>query len=78
MAMLNVYAPTGSYDKHRLVNMGRNHWAVEPMLGVTYLDETTGLEVSGAAGVTLNMQNPATHYFDYVTFPNPASAARCA
>lgn len=62
MAMLNVYAPTGSYDKHRLVNTGKNHWAVEPMLGLTYLNKTTGIEVSGASGLTFNQKNSATDY----------------
>ncbi|MEI7430134.1 MAG: transporter [Betaproteobacteria bacterium] len=62
MAMLNVYAPTGSYDKNRLINVGRNHWAVEPMAALTYLNETSGLEVSGAAGLTINQKNPDTEY----------------
>jgi hypothetical protein len=62
MAMLNVYAPTGSYDKHRLINVGRNHWAVEPMAALTYLNEISGLEISGAAGLTLNQKNSATDY----------------
>jgi hypothetical protein len=62
MAMLNVYAPTGSYDRQRLINIGRNHWAVDPMLAMTYLNEASGLEVSGAAGLTLNQKNSDTHY----------------
>jgi len=62
MAMFNVYAPTGDYDPHRPVNVGRNHWAAEPMVGLTYLNEAFGLEVSGAAGLTLNQKNPATDY----------------
>ena len=62
MAMFNVYAPTGSYDKNRLVNVGRNHWAAEPMGAITYLNESSGLEVSGAAGITLNQKNPDTEY----------------
>ena len=62
MAMLNVYAPTGSYDKHRAVNVGRNHWAVDPMVALTYLNEASGLEVSGATGITFNQENSATDY----------------
>ncbi|MFZ4538461.1 SphA family protein [Propionivibrio sp.] len=62
MAMLNVYAPTGSFDKQRAVNVGRNHWAIEPMAALTWLNEATGLEVSGAAGITFNQINPATDY----------------
>jgi hypothetical protein len=62
IASLNVYAPTGSYDKNRAVNVGKNHWAVDPMAQVTYLNETSGLELSGAAGVTFNQTNSATDY----------------
>ena len=62
MAMLNVYAPTGSYDRNRVLNMGRNHWAVEPMASVTYLNEASGLEISSAAGITFNEKNSDTDY----------------
>jgi len=62
MGMFNVYAPTGDYDKTRAVNPGRNHWAYEPMLGVTFLNPDTGLELSGAAGVTFNQKNSDTDY----------------
>lgn len=62
MAYLNVYAPTGSYDKNVAVNVGRNHWAIEPMAGVTYMNEKTGLELSGAAGITFNQRNSDTDY----------------
>lgn len=62
MAMLNVYAPTGSYDKLRTVNVGRNHWAIEPMAALTYLNEANGLELSAAAGLTFNRTNPDTDY----------------
>jgi hypothetical protein len=62
MAMLNLYVPTGAYDRQRPVNVGRNHWAVEPMVALTYLNEASGLEVSGATGVTFNQKNPATEY----------------
>jgi hypothetical protein len=62
MAMLNLYVPTGAYDRQRPVNIGRNHWAVEPMVALTYLNEASGLEVSGATGVTFNQKNPDTDY----------------
>jgi len=62
MAMLNVYAPTGEYDKNQLVNAGRNHWAIDPMGGVTYLNEKIGLELSAAAGITFNFENSDTDY----------------
>ena len=61
-AMLNAYAPTGGYDKNQAVNVGKNHWAIEPMGAVTYLNEKTGLEISGAAGITFNQKNSDTDY----------------
>lgn len=62
MTMFNLYVPTGGYDRQRLVNIGRNHWAAEPMVALTYLNEASGLEVSGATGVTFNQKNPDTEY----------------
>ena len=62
MAILNVYVPTGEYDKDDVVNVGRNHWAIEPMAAVTYLNGDIGLEVSGAAGITFNLRNTDTDY----------------
>ncbi|UCD36012.1 MAG: transporter, partial [Nitrospiraceae bacterium] len=62
LAILNVYAPTGEYDEDQALNVGKNHWAIEPMGAVTYLNEKTGLELSGAAGITFNMENKDTEY----------------
>lgn len=62
MGIFNVYAPTGDYDAARAVNTGRNHWAYEPMVGVTYLNPNTGLELSGAGGITFNQKNSDTDY----------------
>lgn len=62
MAVLNVYAPTGEYDQNRVVNLGRNHWGIEPMGTLTYLNEKNGIEFSAAAGITFNQRNSATDY----------------
>ena len=62
MAMFNVYMPTGKYNDKDLVNTGKNHWAFEPMANVTYLNETNGIELSEALGVTFNTKNQATKY----------------
>ena len=34
---LDIYLPTGEYDKHRPVNIGKNFYTFEPVLGVTFM-----------------------------------------
>lgn len=57
-----VYAPTGSYDRQRIINIGVNRWAVEPDVGITWLDEEHGHHASLFIGYTMNSQNTATDY----------------
>jgi hypothetical protein len=57
-----VNIPVGSYSKNNLVSMGFNRWAADLTAAVTWLDPTSGLEVSFAPGVTFNGENPATRY----------------
>lgn len=59
---LMLYAPTGSYDKHRIIDIGLNRWSVEPDIGVTWMDPETGRHASLFAGYTINTENPSTHY----------------
>jgi hypothetical protein len=59
---LFFYAPTGSYDKDRIVNTGVNRWAIEPDASVTWLDAQSGLEASAMLGYTINSENSSTHY----------------
>jgi hypothetical protein len=35
---VDVFAPTGRYDKNDLANIGRNYWGIQPLLNVTYVD----------------------------------------
>jgi hypothetical protein len=35
---LDVYAPTGRFDKNDVTNIGRNYWAVQPVFGVSRID----------------------------------------
>ena len=35
---VDVFVPTGAYKKSDLANIGRNYWAVQPLLGVSYVD----------------------------------------
>lgn len=58
--LLNI--PIGFWEVGNLANIGFNRWALDVTGGVTYLDMTTGIEVSGAAGFTFNGENPDTDY----------------
>lgn len=37
VAGIDIYIPTGEYDKYRAVNIGKNFWTFEPVLAVTFL-----------------------------------------
>jgi hypothetical protein len=56
------YAPTGSYVPQRIINVGVNRWAIEPDLGLTWLDRS-GREFSLFVGYTINTKNPADDYY---------------
>ncbi len=62
LGALMFYAPTGSYDRRRIIDIGLNRWAVEPDVGVTWMDPETGRHASLFAGYTVNAENPSTHY----------------
>jgi hypothetical protein len=58
---LDIYLPTGSYDKDRLANPGRNYWTFEPVLALTYLSPA-GFEASAKLMYAFNTENDATNY----------------
>lgn len=67
------YTPTGSYDPHRIIDVGLNRWALETDAGFTWMDEDSGRQVSVFTGYTINRTNGATDYhsgdelhFDFV------------
>jgi hypothetical protein len=62
MSAASGYAPTGAYDKQRMLNLGKNRWALESDAGLTWMNEKGGEEVSLFVGYTTNLKNPATHY----------------
>jgi hypothetical protein len=62
LGLTNVYAPVGSYNTNRILNIGLSRWAVEPNIGVTFVHPKYGQEVSVFMGYTVNFQNPATDY----------------
>ncbi len=54
--------PVGSYDKHRLANVGLGHAAVDAGGGYTYFNPKSGWEFSSVLGVTYNFENHHTQY----------------
>jgi len=61
VALLEVFIPTGRYDKADLANLGRNHWSFAPMYAGTYL-AGNGFEASFRAQYDINTRNNATDY----------------
>ncbi len=71
LTALDIYMPTGSYDKEDLANTGRNYWTFEPIFAFTYLSDG-GFEVSSKFMYDFNTENTDTDYlsgqefhFDY-------------
>ena len=71
VALVDVIMPTGSYDKDRMANIGKNRWATDLAYGVTYVDPI-GFNGDIKFGYTINRKNPDTNYksgdefhFDY-------------
>jgi hypothetical protein len=60
--MLTGFTPTGNFEPNRLSLTGLNRPALDLRGAYTYLGLRTGLEVTGALGLTLNAPNTATNY----------------
>jgi hypothetical protein len=60
--ILTGFTPTGNFKPNRLVNTGLNRPALDLKGAYTYLGLQTGLELTGALGLTLNAPNTATNY----------------
>lgn len=72
---LQFFLPTGSYDTAVIdvpnrtadvLNTGKNRFAFDPTYAVTWMNPDSGLELTGAFGVTFSAKNSAT---DYQTAP---------
>ena len=57
-----IIVPTGAYSTSDIVNLGRNYWAFDTNLAMTWLNPQTGTEFSAQAGVMYNTKNHATNY----------------
>jgi hypothetical protein len=60
--MLTGFTPTGNFEPNRLSLTGLNRPALDLRGAYTYLGLRTGLEVTGALGLTLNAPDTATNY----------------
>lgn len=56
-----IQAPTGDYDKNRLVNPGLNHWVYSPIVNASYITDS-GFEVSSSLEVDFSTENRTTDY----------------
>ncbi|MFK7881484.1 transporter [Roseobacter sp.] len=72
---LQFFLPTGDYSSARIdvpgrsvdvLNAGKNRFAFDPTLAMTWFDPSNGWEFTGAVGVTLSEKNDTT---DYQTAP---------
>ncbi|MBA1203964.1 hypothetical protein G7009_19770 [Pseudomonas capeferrum] len=58
---MDISAPTGSYDRDDIANLGRNYWMFEPVAAITYIDPQ-GLNADLKVMYDFNSKNPDTHY----------------
>ena len=63
-----VVAPTGHYDPNRVVSVGRNYWAFDTQLGLTWFHKATGTELSVLPGIMFSTTNSATDYHSGTEF----------
>lgn len=54
-------APTGSYNKNRLANLGRNYWSVQPIFALSYI-QASGINADLKLMYDINGNNSATNY----------------
>ncbi|AWN15295.1 Protein involved in meta-pathway of phenol degradation [Salinisphaera sp. LB1] len=58
---LDTYAPTGRYNKTKLISTGLNYWSFDPNVVFTY-HATRKITFNGQALLEFNTENNATHY----------------
>ena len=68
---LDVFAPTGRYDRSDQANIGRNYWTLQPVYAASYMDRH-GINADIKLMYNDNFENPDTDYqsgqefhFDY-------------
>lgn len=58
---LDIITPTGRYDRNDLANTGRNYWAIEPVMALTYIDPH-GFNADAKFMYDFNFKNQDTDY----------------
>ncbi len=74
--IMNMYAPTGSYDNGRLANPGMGYWTFDPMLSFSWLSSKIGTEFTVFTGVSFNTENTTTSYTSGDVFHLDATLAQ--
>ena len=59
---LQIYAPTGSYDKNQLANAGQNTWTFIPSVAYTTIFPESNIELSAVGAVEFYTRNDDTDY----------------
>jgi hypothetical protein len=62
LAAQNTVLKTGRYEADKANNTGRNYFSYDELLGMTWLDEQNGHEVSFIAGYMINTRNRKSWY----------------
>lgn len=62
LAFEGIVMPTGSYDKNRSLNSGRNYWTFDNNVAITWQPKNTAYELSMVLGYMVNTENTATRY----------------
>ena len=57
----SVYIPTGGYTAGNLANVGKNYWAFDTSLAMTWMNKK-GTEITITPGFQFNTTNPGTDY----------------
>ena len=58
---VDAVLPTGAYDKNEAVNIGRNYYSLQPLYGLSYV-QNSGFNGDFKLTFNLNSQNSATNY----------------
>ncbi len=88
---IDIYVPTGEYDKYRPINIGKNFWTFEPVFALTFLptknfslsfkfmydfNTTNNDWINPATGKETSLKPGQEFHFDYALGYSPAKWIR--